>query len=67
MPTTNLDQRVKRIANLSDADCQALIADGVTTENNLRFLEYVDLPVTIAVVKRRKLLSLSSIWPAIRL
>ena len=55
MPTTNLDQRVKRIANLSDADCQALDNDGITTEEDLRFLEFVDLPATIAVVKRRKL------------
>ena len=55
MPTTNLSQRVKRIVNLSDRDVNDLEAMEVVTEDDLRYLEFEDLPVTLPLVKRRKL------------
>ncbi len=55
MPTTNLDQRVKRIADLDQTDIDALNADGASNEDDLRYLDFVDLPAGISKVKRRKL------------
>ena len=55
MPTTNINSRVKRIAGLTYPDCTALENEGIITEEDLQFLEFVDLPATIPVVKRRKL------------
>ena len=59
MPTTNLDQRVKRIASLSDQDVLQLNTEGITTEDDLRYIQFVDYPDTIPVVKRRKLETIS--------
>ena len=55
MPTTDIDQRVKRIAGLSVNDVQELQNQGITSEDDLRYAEFVDLPGAIAVIKRRKL------------
>ena len=55
MPTTNLDQRVKRISGISDQEVVTLDGVGITTEDDLRYAEFVDLPNTIPVIKRRKL------------
>lgn len=55
MPTTDLDQRVKRIAALSDAEVTLLTNEGIMTEDDLKVLQFADLPAAIPVVKRRKL------------
>lgn len=55
MPTTNIDQRVKRVAGLADADVGLLQADGIDNEEDMRFLQFIDFPVAIPIVKRRKL------------
>ena len=55
MPTTNIDQRVKRIISLSDAEVTAVKGIGIDTEDDLRFSQFVDFPAEIPVIKRRKL------------
>ena len=55
MPTTDIDQRVKRIADLDNAQVTLLRDDGITTEDDLRYISFVDINQTIPVVKRRKL------------
>ena len=55
MPTTNVDQRIQRIAGISDADVLALGNMGCNTEDDLRYLTFVDLPAAIGLIKRRKL------------
>uniref|UniRef100_A0A7S3QH34 Uncharacterized protein n=1 Tax=Chaetoceros debilis TaxID=122233 RepID=A0A7S3QH34_9STRA len=59
MPTTrseSIDQRVKRISNLSQDDVGELQNTGIMNEDDLRYAEFVDLPVGILpVIKRRKL------------
>ena len=55
MPTTNINQRVKRIADLTDADVTKLQGIGVNTEEDLRFVKFDDLGDEIGVIKRRKL------------
>ena len=55
MPTTDIDQRVKRIADLDNAQVTILRDDGITTEDDLRFISFVDINQTILIVKRRKL------------
>ena len=55
MPTTDIDQRVKRIADLDNAQVTLLRDDGITTEDDLRFISFVDINQTIPIVKRRKL------------
>ncbi len=55
MPTTNLSQRVKRLANLDDAQVQLLDTEGLVVEEDLRMIEFEDIPLGIPVVKRRKL------------
>jgi len=55
MPTTNIYSRVKRIVTLNDDDITALQALSVTSEEDLKFLEFVDFPTVINIVKRRKL------------
>ena len=52
MPTTNVDQRVKR---MSDQEVVTLDGIGITTKDDLRYVEFVDLANTIPVIKRRKL------------
>mmetsp|Transcript_3884 Transcript_3884/g.5443 ORF Transcript_3884/g.5443 Transcript_3884/m.5443 type:complete len:243 (-) Transcript_3884:143-871(-) len=58
MPTTSesIDLRVKRISNLSQDDVGELQNTGIMNEDDLRYAEFVDLPVGILpVIKRRKL------------
>ena len=55
MPTTNIDQRVKRIYGLNPNDVQELQNVGIGGEDDLRYTEFVDLPGAIAIIKRRKL------------
>lgn len=55
MPTTNLDQRLKRILNLSDDEVAEIAIVGANNEEDLKFLEFVDLPIAISLIKRRKL------------
>jgi hypothetical protein len=55
MPTTDIEQRVKRISGLSDQEIEGLTTIGIATEDDLRYAEFVDLPVIIPVIKRRKL------------
>ena len=55
MPTTNLSQRVKRLATLDDAQVQLLDTEGIVVEEDLRMIEFEDIPLGIPVVKRRKL------------
>ena len=59
MPTTNLNQRVRRIATLNDGDIASLSGDGIETEDDLRYLEFQDFPAAMSIVKRRKLGSIS--------
>ena len=55
MPTTNIDQRVKRVADLTDDEVLEIKSIGVSTEEDLRFIKFVNIPETIPVVRRRKL------------
>ena len=55
MPTTNLTQRVQRIAGLVTTDHTELDGAGITTEDDLRYIDFLDLPAAIPVFKRRKL------------
>jgi len=55
MPTTNIDQRVLRLVDLTGEDLNALTDIGVTTEESLSFIQFEDLPVDISLIKRRKL------------
>ena len=55
MPTTNIDQRVKRIADLENGHVGLLQGDGITTEDDLTFISFVDLNQGIPIVKRRKI------------
>jgi len=55
MPTTNLTQRAQRITGVNDASLALLAAQGIINEEDLSFLEFVDLPATIPIVHRRKL------------
>jgi hypothetical protein len=47
--------RVKGLVGLNDQECTTLITNGTTTLEELSFLNFNDLDVTIAVTKRRKL------------
>ena len=55
MPTTNINQRVKRIAGLTDEDVAALQGFGITTEDDLSYVKFADLGEEIGLIKRRKL------------
>ena len=59
MPTTDIDQRIKRISGISDPDVLELKNIGINTEDDLRYTEFVDYPGTIALIKRRKLDTIS--------
>jgi len=54
MPTTNIDQRVLRLVDLTGEDLNALTDIGVTTEESLSFIHFEDLPADISLLKRRK-------------
>ena len=43
MPTTNVNQRVKRIASLDDDDVTKLQAIGINTVEDLSFAKFEDL------------------------
>jgi len=55
MPTTNIDQRVQRLVDLTADDLNALMDIGVTTKDTLSFIQFEDLQVGISLIKRRKL------------
>ena len=55
MPTTSIDQRVKRISGLTDAEVAELQGLGVNSEEDLQFAEFVNYPPAIPLIKRRKL------------
>ena len=55
MPTTDINQRVKRILGLTDQDVTNLEGLGVRTEDDLHWTEFIDYPNGISVVMRRKL------------
>ena len=55
MPTTNIDQRVKRIADLSNDEVATVQGIGAVNEYDLKFIKFEDFPDTLSVVKRRKL------------
>lgn len=55
MPTTNLTQRVQQITGVNDASLALLTVQGIINEEDLSFLEFVDLPATIPIFHRRKL------------
>ena len=55
MPTTNINQWVKRISGLTDADVAALQGSGITTDDDLSYVKFEDLVVEIGLIKRRKL------------
>ena len=56
-PPTNINQRVKRIAGLTDVDVAALEGFGITTEDDLSYVKFEDLGIGtgIGLIKRRKL------------
>jgi len=55
MPTTNIEQRVKRLVDLTADDLNALMDIGVTTKDTLSFIQFEDLQVGISLIKRKKL------------
>ena len=55
MPTTNIEQRVKNTVSLTNAEVDVLNGVNISTESDLRFTVFDDLPVALPVVKRRKL------------
>jgi len=55
MPTTNIDQRVQRLVDLTADDLNALMDIGVTTKDTLSFIQFEDLQVGISLIERRKL------------
>ena len=60
MPTTNVNQRVKRIASLDDDDVTKLQAIGINTVEDLSFAKFEDLGDEIGLIKRRKLECISN-------
>ena len=52
MPTTNINQRVKRIANLTDADVTDLNGKGIINEEDLSYTRFDDLGNTVGLIKR---------------
>ncbi len=56
MLTTDLDQCIKRsITSINNAEVQELATKGAPTEEDLWFLEFVDYPDTVSLIKCRKL------------
>ena len=55
MPTMNIDQRVRRIVEIIEAEIQELQQIGVTSEDELHYAEFEDYPKAILVIKCRKL------------
>lgn len=51
----NINGRIKGVVGLSDADVAALQNDGITTAEDLTYVEFQDLSPGINVLKRRKL------------
>ena len=59
MPTTDINQRVKRLAGLNEEDVSTLNGLGVSTEEDLSFIHFEDLGDKIGLIKRRKLETIS--------
>ena len=60
MPTTSIDQHVKRVTNMTSSEVVELQQQiGITDEDDLRYAEFVDFPVIIPIIKRRKLNTIS--------
>ena len=55
MPTTDIIGRVRTIVGLNNADCDLLQADGITSQEELSFVQFEDLNQGLSIVKRRKL------------
>ena len=55
MPTTNIDNRVSRMVELTSEEVELLANDGIITEDDLSYLTYDDIDDDISIVKRRKL------------
>ena len=51
----SIDQRVKRVTNMTSSEVVELQQIGITDEYDLRYAEFVDFPLIIPVIKRRKL------------
>ena len=41
--------------SFSDADVTALGGEGIASEEDLRYAEFVDFPTAVFIIKRRKL------------
>ena len=54
-PPSEIPNRVKDLAGLDNSEVNELTGIGITTEDDLSWLEFEDLPVTISIVKRRKI------------
>ena len=59
MPTTSIDQRVKRVTNMTSSEVVELQQIGITDEDDLRYAEFVDFPENVPVIKRRKIKMIS--------
>ena len=55
MPTSDIGQRVKNIVGLTVNEVAELTGQGIQNEDDLRYIEFEDLPEAIPIVKRRKL------------
>ena len=55
MPTANINQRVRIIVELLEAEVQELQHIGVNSEEKLCYDEFADYLVAIPVIKHRKL------------
>ena len=55
MPTTNIDNRVSRMVELTSEEVELLANDGIITEDDLSYLTYDDIDDDISIVQRRKL------------
>ena len=55
MPAASISTRIATLVNLSEEDKKALEDLDVKTEDDLSWIDFEDLPITIPIVKRRKL------------
>ena len=58
MPTENIDQQVRRMVELIEAEVQELQQIDVTSEDKLSNYEFGDYPKTLPVINFRKLYTL---------
>ena len=60
MPTTNINQRVQRLCDLTANEVKQLNEIGFVDEDDLSYAKFVDLPSEhIALIKRSKLETVS--------